>query len=465
MKRAAMIGLDGMAWHVLDKLFEWKVMPNLEEITKKSLKGTLKSTIPPESAPAWTSIATGVNPGKHGVFSFTKPTDNYDDMRIMSSRDVKYLRVHEMVAVQNLKSVCVNQLLTYPIKKFPGSYVITDWLSPEIRYSPEIEQYARNYRGPALGKSSPSLKKDWHSEYVEVSSRVDTINTLLREVDWDLFWVVYSEPDHLLHRFYDLVMKRDNKVMRLFTKIDETFGIIKDLTDLLIVVSDHGFRKFRKAVYLNTLLEKHGLATKVSQETIKAVSCQQQIGEPKVKFRLPKEFNRYLATVPLPLEAVLLKIYKQLLKADIKVALTTHVNPKSSKAFAQGFGIYVKEKKLTGYIVSILKKSPFIGGVWKKEEIYTGKQLASMPDLVVVPDFNGEFAFRSNIIAPKPVVTRDFSNHHPNGIIIVYKNDVHPSWLKGVAVYDVVPTILNFLGLDVPEDTDGKMIPLQAKAP
>ncbi len=463
MKRAAMIGLDGMAWHVLDKLFEWRVMPNLEEITKKSSRGTLQSTIPPESAPAWTSIATGVNPGKHGVFSFTKPTDNYDDLRIMSSRDVKYLRVHEMVAVQNLKSICVNQLLTYPIKKFPGSYVITDWLSPEIRYSQEIEQYAKNYRGPTLGKSSPSLKKDWHSEYVEVSSRVDTVNTLLREVDWDVFWVVFSEPDHLLHRFYDSVMKRDNKVMKLFAKIDETFGIIKDLADLLIVVSDHGFHKFTKAVYLNSFLEKSGFAKKVSQQVIKTISCQQQIGEPKVKFRLPEEFIKYLGAIPFPVEAILLKIYKQLVKADIKVAMTTHVNPKSSKAFAYGFGIYVKEKKLINHVISILKNEPFIGDVWRKEELYTGKQLAIMPDLIVVPNFNGGFAFRGNVIAPKSVVKRVFSSHHPDGIIIVYRSDTQPRLLKGVSVYDVAPTILDFLSLDIPQDVDGKVITSKAK--
>ncbi|MCW3985584.1 MAG: alkaline phosphatase family protein [Candidatus Bathyarchaeota archaeon] len=458
MKRAAMIGLDGMSWHILDQLFEWKVMPNLEELTKESLRGTLRSTIPPESAPAWTSIATGVNPGKHGIFSFTKPTENYDDIRIMSSRDVKYLRIHEMVAIQNLTSVCVNQLLTYPIKRIQKSYVITDWLSPEIKYSPEIKQYAENYRGPTLSKPLPLLTKNWHSEYVDVSSRVDTVNTLLQKINWDLFWVVYSEPDHLFHRYYDLVMKRDKRLMQLFTKIDETFGIVKDIADLIIVVSDHGFRKYSKGVYVNTTLGNLGLAEKVSQQTIKNISCQRQIGEPKVKFRLPEKLNRYISAIPPPVEAILLKLYKQFLKADIKVALTTHVNPKSSKAFAHGFGIFVKEKKLIDYVISMLKKKTFVGGIWKKEELYDGEQLKAMPDLVIVPNFDGGFAFRGDVIAPKSVIRRGFSNHHPDGIIILYEKNVRPVWVNGTRVYDVVPTILDFLGLDIPENTDGKVI-------
>lgn len=461
MKKVAVIGLDGMSWKILDKLFKWKVLPNLQEIAGKSVKGTLPSAIPPESAPAWTSIATGVNPGKHGIFGFTRPTENYDNTSILSSRDVKYLRIHEMVAVQNLKSVCVNQLLTYPIRKIQESFVITDWLSPEITYSPEIRQFARNYQGPSLGRPSPLLKKDWDAEYAEVSSRVDTVNKLLQKVNWDLFWVIYSEPDHLFHRYYDLVMKRDRRLMRLLTKIDETFGLVKEITDLLVVVSDHGFGKFRYGVYPNTFLEKLGVAERAQRQVIKDISCHRQVEEQKRQFPLPEGLYKYLSAVPSPVEFVLLRTYRQLLKkANIKARMTTHIDPKASKAFAHGFGIHVKEKQLINYIVSALKKEPFIGGIWKKEELYDGKQLEAMPDLIIVPNFNSGFAFRGDVISPKSVVRRSFPAHHPDGIIIIHKNGVQQSWIRGTTVFDIVPTILDFLGLDIPEDTDGNVITL-----
>ncbi|NIO36962.1 hypothetical protein GTO27_04580 [Candidatus Bathyarchaeota archaeon] len=463
-KKVAVIGLDGMAWHILDRLFRCEVMPNLQAITEKSVKGTLPSTIPPESGPAWTSIATGVNPGKHGIFGFTRPTKSYDSIEIMSSSDVKYLRIHEMVAIQGLRSVCVNQLLTYPIKDIQGSSVVTDWLSPEIQYSAEIATYARNFRGPTLGKPFPLLNKDWDAEYADVSSRVDTVNALLQKVNWDLFWVVYSEPDHLFHRYYDLVMKEDKRLLQLLAKIDETFGIVKDLADLVMIPSDHGFRKYHYGAYVNGFLEKHGLIETVSRQTIQDISCQRQIDRPRMQFNLPRNLYGLFSGLPSQIELALSKIYRHLLKANIRARITTHVDPKTSKAFAHGFGVYVKKKELVELALSVLRKAHFIDSVWKREELYKGKCLEDMPDLIVVPAFGKGFAFRGDVVAPKSVVRRDFSAHHPNGILIIYNDDVLPSWIRGISVYDIVPTILDFLDLEIPKTTDGKVIDLHTRS-
>ena len=48
--------------------------------------------------------------------------------------------------------------------------------------------------------------------------------------------------------------------------------------------------------------------------------------------------------------------------------LTANINPTESIAFANGFGIYVKQKEYVDYTSSRLKEQPFIGGVWKREE-------------------------------------------------------------------------------------------------
>ncbi len=442
-------------------------MPNLQKISEQSLKSTLPSTIPPESAPAWTSISTGVNPGKHGIFGFTKPTADYCDTKIMTSLDVKYLRVHEMVAVQGLKSLCINQLLTYPIKSIEGSLVITDWLSPRTDFSPELKHYAKNFHAPTFTKLSPLLRNDWGAEYTELTSRVNTINTLLQQFDWDLFWVVYSEPDRLLHRCYDLVMKKDDQIMQLFAKIDETFGLVKDLADLLIVVSDHGFTKFHHGVYVNSFLRQMRLVKAVNRATLRDLVGKRrdaQIGGAPVqrKLPIPKVVLKYLSYAPSLVELTLVRIYREMLKTDIRGSVATYVDPRSSEAFSHGFGIHVKERNLIDSIVQTLKREHSLGGVWKREELYEGKQVHAMPDIIILPNFEDGFALRGDAILHKPVVRRDFPSHHPDGVLMIHKRGLKQTYLDRVSVYDITPTILKFLDLEIPSDADGKAMMIES---
>src|SRR5919204_1514140 len=70
MANAVVIGLDGAAWHLLDPMIEAGAMPRLAALVQKGARGTLASTVPTYTPPAWTSAATGVNPGRHGIFGF-----------------------------------------------------------------------------------------------------------------------------------------------------------------------------------------------------------------------------------------------------------------------------------------------------------------------------------------------------------------------------------------------------------
>ena len=49
-------------------------------------------------------------------------------------------------------------------------------------------------------------------------------------------------------------------------------------------------------------------------------------------------------------------------------------------------------------------------------------------------------------------------DHHPNGIFIAHGREVSPGWIGNVNCEDIVPTILNYLELPIPVDTDGKII-------
>src|SRR5204862_208029 len=70
--RLLVIGLDGAT---LDLVRPWAAagrLPVLARLMAVGAWGPLRSTIPAATFPAWTSLVTGVNPGRHGVLDFTE---------------------------------------------------------------------------------------------------------------------------------------------------------------------------------------------------------------------------------------------------------------------------------------------------------------------------------------------------------------------------------------------------------
>ena len=93
--KIAIIGLDG-------------VNKNLAKLIglKKNLID-FKSTIPPYTPPAWTSIFTGVNPAKHGIIGWRKVDKMSMESKVVSSHDVKYPRLSEILDNYGFKSVII----------------------------------------------------------------------------------------------------------------------------------------------------------------------------------------------------------------------------------------------------------------------------------------------------------------------------------------------------------------------
>ena len=66
------IGLDGVPYDLIMPWIESGELPTLKKIKKKGVHGILKSVVPPLSGAAWVSMASGKNPGEHGILSFLK---------------------------------------------------------------------------------------------------------------------------------------------------------------------------------------------------------------------------------------------------------------------------------------------------------------------------------------------------------------------------------------------------------
>ena len=69
--KVLIIGLDGTTFEILEPFLSKGEYPNIKKLMENGCHGNVKATMPPISGPTWTSIQTGVNPGKHGIFSLS----------------------------------------------------------------------------------------------------------------------------------------------------------------------------------------------------------------------------------------------------------------------------------------------------------------------------------------------------------------------------------------------------------
>jgi predicted AlkP superfamily phosphohydrolase/phosphomutase len=70
IRRAVIIGLDGLEPSLAERYMDEGLMPNLAKLRKTGSYARLRTTTPAISPVAWSSFMTGSNPAKHNIFDF-----------------------------------------------------------------------------------------------------------------------------------------------------------------------------------------------------------------------------------------------------------------------------------------------------------------------------------------------------------------------------------------------------------
>jgi len=73
MRPVIVVGIDGCTPALLERWAEAGELPVISSLMRRGCYTVLRSTPNYQSASAWTSMVTGVNPGKHGIFHFMNP--------------------------------------------------------------------------------------------------------------------------------------------------------------------------------------------------------------------------------------------------------------------------------------------------------------------------------------------------------------------------------------------------------
>ncbi|QDV36779.1 alkaline phosphatase family protein [Tautonia plasticadhaerens] len=68
--KVIVVGLDGLEPSLVDRMLEEGLLPNLAALRERGGYGRVGTTFPAQTPVAWSTFATGTNPGSHGIFDF-----------------------------------------------------------------------------------------------------------------------------------------------------------------------------------------------------------------------------------------------------------------------------------------------------------------------------------------------------------------------------------------------------------
>jgi predicted AlkP superfamily phosphohydrolase/phosphomutase len=264
--RVVVVGFDGAPPHLLQPWAEQGHLPAFARLLREGAWGTMASTPQCNSAPAWSSFATGLNPGRHGIFSFMNRVRGSYAARRIDARDRQGETFWEAAGAQGRRCAILNVPVTYPVSPLNGLQV-ADWLCPSLtspgatypaELATELQNLVGEYRFHAdvkrhalAGKHQSALQN--LSEGLQQKAQVGRL--LWEREAWDLFVLVFVETDAAQHYYLHTgdekhplhpqaqAMGLEGALLEIYRQADAILGeLMASLDDqtTLVVLSDHG---------------------------------------------------------------------------------------------------------------------------------------------------------------------------------------------------------------------------------
>ena len=281
------VGLDGVPPPLLEQGIAQGRLPTLGRLRDAGASGVTHSTIPPISMLAWSTFATGRDPGNHGVFNFMlkEPASHqyrFADASVLRDNTIP---VWEYLDAEGRASGTVNVMPGYPPSRTRGYHVADHITTPKNAHfvSPdwlqmELDDLVSGYEPALPSDLTTDAGKDAVQEYLDRFLRterdnVTVANYLVERFDCALTTIVFSGPDVLLHNVGHL---RDETHSAFRPALADQFGdapldllklydrFLDRMTeqmgddDLLFVLSDHGHGSIERTINLNAWLYQNG---------------------------------------------------------------------------------------------------------------------------------------------------------------------------------------------------------------
>ena len=499
MSRVLVIGIDGATFDLVRPWAEAGDLPNLARLMAEGVHGPLESTLPPVTAPAWTTFATGKNPGKHGVFDFIRPMGG--QFELVNATSIRTPTLWQILSEAGRQVGVMNVPVTYPPAPVNG-FIISGMLSPvsgAFTYPADLLDCYAGQMKPYRIAPHVQYKQGNEAEFAAdlldlVERRGEYALRLMTDYPYDFLMFHFQATDIMQHAFWKFIdpthpryapqaAARFGPALRqVYQRIDGFIGqMLNRITDgtTVIVMSDHGFGPLHYVVNMNLFLLDKGLLqlkrgawTRLKTGLFRAGLTPASIwhliertGLQNYVWQVSKSTRNKVVGKFLSFDDV---DWSRTLAYSIGHVGQIYVNLKGREpeGIVEPGAEYKAVRRRVTEALSDLRHpetgQPLVDKIVPSDHVVHGPYDQRSPDLHVVLDGYRTIVFPL-FATDSRIVTRqirgDSGCHRLHGIFVAWGPEIKAGkTVDETHIMDLTPTILHLMGLPVPDDIDGHVL-------
>ncbi|NPV47529.1 MAG: hypothetical protein HPY69_11255 [Armatimonadetes bacterium] len=496
------IGIDGLEPRLLSSWSAAGELPTLASLAARGVTGRLLSTPNQMTSSAWVTMATGANPGAHGVYNFQERVPGEYRLRLPTANDRRLAAFWELASGAGLSVTTARVPMSYPVRPVNGIQV-ADWLAPSPHAPgfvyPETLRRGLLRRFPGrywlepvdLTRAAPQKALRGVLESVDHTFRL--FRYLLDQRPADLFFGVVREADVAGHLFWDFhTGAREapaphrktmaEALLTVYRRIDRALGELLGAMPAeanLLIVSDHGMGATPLAPRcVGPLLEATGL---MARKPGNAASGKRPLARlrSQVSAVLPWALRRrlrplgpddwavgftdsHLATIDFGRSRAF--SFLSLTTGEIWLNLVGR-DPQGTVRPAEREQLELDIQELFVASEDAETGQPLVRNAWRRQDLFHGPYQDILADLHIEFDLEARpRAVRSrfrqrDIVVDLPPAGPAGGMHRPYGAFLASGPSIrHREKPVAGTLMDLAPTFLSLLDLPVPDACEGRVL-------
>jgi predicted AlkP superfamily phosphohydrolase/phosphomutase len=506
------LGLDGATLDLVEPWAADGTLPNLARLRRGGAWGRLASTVPAATFPSWTTFMTGVNPGRHGIFDFTRREPGAYRVRFVNASFRKARTVWRLLSEAGRRVSVLGLPGTYPPEPLNG-YMISGFDTPvttradaSFVHPPEFAaEVARTGGFPFADFQEFRVGPGWHARALTrlcdgIERKAHLAEGLLTRERWDCFMLLFGESDTAAHHFWSFHDRASprydaagaaalgNPLRTVYAALDHAVGrLLARVPDAtVLIVSDHGFGGTgTTALRLNRWLAQEGYLAFAPRRRARWAGALR---------------GAALRLLPARWQAPCFRAAGGHLASRLESGVRFGgIDWDGTRAFSEELNYFpavwvnVRGRDDAGTVPVARYQAtcdelaerlltwhdPLNGGrvvrqVWRRDRLYHGPYTSLAPDLVVDLETPAGYAYVGlpswghegpalEAMDPAALAGGKLAgmsgSHRRDGLFVLAGPGVLPGYVDGAQIADMAPSIVALCGLPVPAEWDGRTLP------